>query len=44
MELAFLSIQPAVLIIALCVAAVLLVFLIIDAHRHKKKRHKGRWK
>jgi hypothetical protein len=44
MGLGLLLTEPAILITAICAAIALVIFIAIDAHRNKKKRHKGRWK
>jgi hypothetical protein len=40
----FLSVQTGVLIAVICVGAALMIFIIVDTHRHKKKRHRERRK
>ncbi len=39
-----LSFRPIAFVAAAIVAIALLIFLIIDAHKNKAKRHRGRWK
>jgi len=36
--------NPVVYIIGATVAVVLLAVIILDAHKRKKERHRGRWK
>jgi hypothetical protein len=39
-----LSFQPVAFAAAVLAAVAILIFLIVDAHKNKKNRHRGRWK
>jgi len=42
--IAVLAFKPVAFIVAAIAAIALLIIIIIDAHRDKKNRHRGRWK